>query len=255
MLVVSDVHGAFDALRRVAESGDSLVILGDLANLTDYRTGEGAIADALGIEHARNAADARGRGDFDGMREIWAAASSLVPDVRESIGAAIEAQYLQLDAALGSGSGYVIHGNVDRPEKLVAALPVSFQYVHGQRIVIQDVVFGFVGGGVETPLMADGEIADEEMERLLNDLGPVDVLCTHVPPKIDSLRTDVVTGRAERSSLPVLRYLLERQPKLHMFGDIHQPVASRWRIGGTRCVNVGYFRATGRPHHLDLARL
>jgi hypothetical protein len=59
MLVVSDVHGAFDALAAIASGGEALLILGDLANLTDYRTGEGAVAAALGIEFARDAARAR----------------------------------------------------------------------------------------------------------------------------------------------------------------------------------------------------
>jgi hypothetical protein len=71
MHVVSDVHGAFDALTAVAARGEILLILGDLANLTDYRTGEGAVANALGLEFARDAARARGEGDFERMRTIW----------------------------------------------------------------------------------------------------------------------------------------------------------------------------------------
>jgi len=42
---------------------------------------------------------------------------------------------------------------------------------------------------------------------------------------------------------------------LHFFGDVHQPQASTWRIGSTRCRNVGYFRATERALPLDLADL
>ena len=64
-------HGAFDALASVAATGETLLILGDLANLTDYRTGEGAVASALGIEFARDAARARGEGDFEKMRTMW----------------------------------------------------------------------------------------------------------------------------------------------------------------------------------------
>ena len=37
MLVVSDVHDALDPLRRVVTSGEPILILGDLVNLTDYR--------------------------------------------------------------------------------------------------------------------------------------------------------------------------------------------------------------------------
>lgn len=251
MLVVSDVHGAFGALRRVAQLGERLLILGDLVNLTDYRTGEGAIANALGLDFAQQAGEARGDGDFDEMRRIWRLAASDIEDARQAVGHAIEDQYSHLGDALGEGSGYVIHGNVDRPEYLVTALPDSFEYVHGQRLEIGGVSFGFVGGGVVTPLQADGEVSDEEMAMMLDGLGPVDVLCTHVPPAVDPLRTDVITGRAERSSAPILAYVVEHQPLLHLFGDVHQPQATRWRIGRTRCVNVGYFRATGRPFRLD----
>ncbi len=251
ILVVSDVHGAFPALRRVAESGDTLLILGDLANMTDYRTGEGAVATTFGHDLAVQAGEARGEGDFEEMRRLWKAA---VPDPdagRQSIEQAIDLQYAEMRAALEGGQGYVIHGNVDRPDRLVSALPPSFQYVHGETIDIGGVVFGFVGGGVRTPLRAVGEIEDDEMASILEAMGPVEVLCTHVPPAIDSLRRDVVTGRAERGSAPILDYLMGSQPRLHIFGDVHQPQATTWRVGSTRCQNVGYFRATGRALSLE----
>ena len=91
--------------------------------------------------------------------------------------------------------------------------------------------FGFAGGGVVTPLKAEGEVSDEEMEEILSGFGAVDVLCTHVPPAVPALRTDVITGRAERGSEPILRYIEQTQPRLHLFGDVHQPQATTWRIG------------------------
>jgi Icc-related predicted phosphoesterase len=251
MLVVSDVHGAFNALRRVVSSGEGLLILGDLANLTDYRTGDGAVATAFGLDLARQAGDARGEGNFEEMRRLW---RNAVPDAdtgRRSIELAIEGQYVEMRAALEGGSGYVIHGNVDRPDQLIAALPSGFRYVHGQRLEIDGLVFGFVGGGVRTPMQAVGEIDDGEMEAMLESLGPVDVLCTHVPPAVASLHQDVVTGRAERSSAPIYQYISRVRPRLHLFGDVHQPQATRWRVGPTVCHNVGYFRATGRAMRLD----
>lgn len=253
MLVVSDVHGAFSALRRVAGAGETLLILGDLVNLTDYRTGDGAVASAFGIDLAREAGEARGDGDFDEMRRIWKAAVTDPEQGRKAVESAIDRQYEQLSEALHNGRGYVIHGNVDRPDRLQDALPPGFEYAHGRRVEIDSVVFGFVGGGVPTPLRASGEVSDEDMRAMLKELGPVDVLCTHVPPAIDPLRTDVITGRAERSSGPALRYLDEHRPQLHLFGDVHQPQATTWRVGRTLCRNVGYFRATGRPYRLDLS--
>jgi Icc-related predicted phosphoesterase len=36
-----------------------------------------------------------------------------------------------------------------------------------------------------------------------------------------------------------------------LFGHVHQPLASRVRIGRTECINVGHFRATGTPYALE----
>ena len=251
MLVVSDVHGAFDALAAIASRGETLLILGDLANLTDYRTGEGAVAAALGIDFARDAARARGEGDFEEMRRMWQARSGDPDEARQGIESAIADQYSKLSAALEGASGYVIHGNVDRPASLAESLPPGFEYAHGRKVEIEGVSFGFAGGGVETPLQAAGEISDDEMIATLDSLGEVDVLCTHVAPALAPLETDVITGRKERSSRPILDFIHRCQPRMHLYGDVHQPQASRWRIGATRCVNVGYFRATGRAYDLD----
>lgn len=247
MIFVSDVHDSPEALRRLVAMGSEIVILGDFVNLTDYRTGRGAVAEVLGEEFAQRSADARARGDYASMREMWTESSeSSGVDLRREIGKVLAGQYEAAAAALDGGTGLAIHGNVDRPEALMKALPVGFAYVHGEVVSRGDLTLGFVGGGVSTPIQAAGEVSDEEMTRILGDLGPVDVLCTHVPPAIPPLRRDVVTGREERGSEPVLEYLNRHQPRYHVFGDVHQPQASTWRIGRTRCMNAGYFRATGR---------
>lgn len=256
MLVLSDVHFALEALRRVVESGETILILGDLVNLTDYRTGEGAVAEVLGLDFARASAAARGSGDYQEMRRLWSGeVGERFDEVRAAIGEAVGAQYRQVAEVLAGGHGYVIHGNVDRPRLLEESLPPGWEYVHGQVREIEGMSVGFAGGGSPTPLHAEGEVDDEEMTRLLEEMGEVDVLCSHVPPALAPLQTDVVTGRAERGSRPMLDYLRSRRPRLHLFGDVHQPQASTWRIGPTRCHNVGYFRATGRPFLLDAARL
>ncbi|MFV1960504.1 MAG: metallophosphoesterase [Acidimicrobiia bacterium] len=252
MLFVSDVHGAMEPLRRLVDSNEQIVILGDLANLTDYRNGEGAVADVLGLEFARASADARASGDYAGMRALWMErVGENVEEVRAEIGRAIERQYDEVAVALVGGHGLVIHGNVDRPRRLRESLPDGFRYVHGEVVDMDGLRFGFVGGGVETPLKVEGEVSDEEMTSLLDGLGAVDVLCTHVPPAVPSVRRDVITGKEERGSGPIRDYLLEHQPRFHLFGDVHQPQATTWRLGATRCFNAGYFRATGRFLRLE----
>ena len=247
MLIVSDVHAAFDALARLAQSGDTLLILGDLVNLVDYRTGEGAIAEVLGPEFGRRSAELRGAGNYRGMRALWAeTVGDRHAEVRAGIDAAIGRQYEEMAKALKGARGYATFGNVDRPHQLAAFLPEGMRFVDGEVVEIEGLRFGFVGGGVETPLRAAGEVSDEEMRDKLASLGPVDILCSHLPPAVRPLHVDVVTGRPERSSVPILDYLCDVQPDYHFFGDIHQPQAHRWRVGKTRCVNVGYFRATRR---------
>jgi Icc-related predicted phosphoesterase len=252
MIFISDVHDSSEALSRVVALGEEVAILGDLVNLTDYRTGKGAVAKVLGIDFATRTSEARARGDYPEMRNLWREeAAQTGVDLRARIGDELTDQYARVEAALIGGRGLVIHGNVDRPDALQAALPDGYSYVHGQVVERDGLRFGFVGGGVPTPLGAAGEVSDEAMSELLESLGDVDVLCSHVPPAVAALRTDVVTGREERGSLPILEYLLERQPMFHFFGDVHQPQATTWRIGRTRCLNAGYFRATGRYLRLE----
>lgn len=247
MLFISDVHDAPEGLRRLVTVGDEIVILGDLVNLTDYRTGRGAVADVLGLDFAARTSAARARGDYPRMRALWREEAKLTgDDLRTRISAVLTRQYERAAEALASGHGLVIHGNVDRPDVLAASLPSGFRYVHGEVVEREGLRFGFVGGGIRTPLGADGEVSDDEMGELLAGIGEVDVLCSHVPPALPELRTDVVTGRQERGSEPILAYLRRVQPRLHLFGDVHQPKASTWRVGRTRCHNAGYFRATGR---------
>ncbi len=247
MLLVSDVHGAFDALARVAAGGEPLLVLGDLLNLMDYRTGDGITAEVLGIDFARATARARGDGDYERMRTLWhERVGDRTPEFRAAFDAAAERQYREAGRALAGSTAWVTFGNVDRPDMLRRHLPTGVTFVDGDVVELEGARVGIVGGGIATPLGAAGEVTDDEMRDKLARMGPVDVLCSHLPPAIAPLHTDVVTGRPERASAPILEYLLEHRPDWHFFGDVHQPQATTWRVGPTRCHNVGYFRATRR---------
>jgi Icc-related predicted phosphoesterase len=254
--IVSDVHGAFDALASVARLPGPLLILGDLINLTDYRTGEGIAADVLGLDVSRAISAARARGDYARMRRLWTdAVEGREQEVRSEFSDGVQRQYEEMARALEGAEGYVTFGNVDNPHVLAEHLPDSMTFVDGDVIELDGFRVGVVGGGIATPLGAAGEVSDEDMASKLDAMGPVDVLCSHLPPAIRPLYLDVVTGRPERASEPIRDYLERQQPLLHLFGDVHQPQASTWRVGGTVCRNVGYFRATRRSVSLDLADL
>ncbi len=253
--LVSDVHAAFDALAAVAAEGDTLLVLGDLINIMDYRTGEGITAEVMGIEFARRSASARATGDYQAMRSLWSAAGVSADERRRRFDEAVLAQYRAAREALTGARAYVTFGNVDRPDILAAHLPDGVTYVDGDVVELDGVRFGFAGGGISTPIGAAGEVSDADMTAKLARLGEVDVLCTHLPPAVEPLHRDVITGRLERASGPILEYLHDVKPAFHFFGDVHQPQASTWRVGRTVCHNVGYFRATRRPVTIDTHRI
>ena len=61
-----------------------------------------------------------------------------------------------------------------------------------------------------------------------------------------------VARRLERGSTALLAEIKRSQPRYLLFGHVHQPLARRVRVGRTECINVGHFRATGRPYVLAL---
>ena len=244
--LVADVHGATAALRRVAAEPGPLLVLGDLINFIDYRTLDGIVTDLAGRGLVAEIVRLRSAGDFEKAGAAWARMSAGREDeLRAMYRDRLVDAYEDVCAALEGADAFVTYGNVDDPALLRKYLPAGVRYVDAEVIELDGLRIGFAGGGTASPLGVAGEVSDEEMEAKLSELGRVDVLCTHVPPALDPLRNDTIGGRA-KGSTPVLDYLTRHQPGFHYFGDIHQPQAVQWRVGATRCHNVGYFRATGR---------
>ncbi len=248
MLIVADVHGNVDALRRTFQMGEPVVVLGDLINYIDYRTADGILADVAGHAWVADMIIHRTAEDWDSVSSHWEVLrSQWEPDaLRREFQQRIEAAYSSICEAMAGEEAFVTFGNVDRPDRLQHHLPESATYIESGVIEIEGLTMGIVGGGVPSRLGVPGEVTEDVLAERLAAIGPVDVLGTHVPPAIPQLSTDVVAG-TNKGSGPVLDYLLRHQPAFHYFGDIHQPQAVSWRIGKTLCRNVGYFRATGRP--------
>jgi Icc-related predicted phosphoesterase len=249
--VVSDVHGSADALARAGDGADALICLGDLVLFLDYADHRrGIFADLFGPENAAKLMELRGAGDYDAARQFSGALwSSLKQDRAQVLEAAVREQYRRLFDAMPTPA-YVTYGNVDLPALWPEFRRDGVRVLDGQRVTIGGRVFGFVGGGLRTRYRTPNEIDDEAFAAKVDAVGAVDVLCCHIPPAVPELTYDVVARRFERGSEAILAAIERTSPRLMLFGHVHQPLVARMRLGRTECVNVGHFRATGRPYVL-----
>ncbi len=255
--VVSDVHGAAADLARAAEGSDVFVCLGDLILFLDYDDpGRGIYADLFGAEHARAYIEARTANRFDEAgalsADAWARLGVTDPQERWAIMRSMVAvQYDELFEAMPTPA-LLTFGNVDVPDLWGARLRPGHQVVDGAVVEVGGMRWGFVGGGLVSPMRTPYEIPAEQFDAAVEALGPVDVLFTHIPPAVPELTYDVVARRFELGSEALATYVRDVQPRFHLFGHVHQPLAARRRIGTTECINVGHFHARRRPFVLDL---
>jgi Icc-related predicted phosphoesterase len=256
--VVSDVHGAAEALARAGEGADALVVLGDLVDYVDYRDPAGGILGrVLGPHVSTEFARLRTVGARDELvtyvRDAW----SRVDDAAAVVESAVREQYDRLFAAVTVPT-YAIPGNVDLPGLWPEYARPGLTFPDGGVVTIGGLRFGFVGGA---PLPPGYEVRRggpwtphllpaEEFAARVHALDPVDVLCSHVPPAVPELAFDVVTRRPEAASPALLDVVRRDRPRAALFGHVHQPLAGRVRLGRTECVNVGHFRRTGTPYVL-----
>ena len=96
-------------------------------------------------------------------------------------------------------------------------------------------------------------MSEEDFNTNLNNLNEADIICTHAPPLVNELVTDVITNKLEQGWSSLLKFIQINKPILSLFGDVHQPKATSWLIGETKCINVGYNRAS--KQYLDLKDL
>lgn len=250
--MVSDVHGNAGALAKAGEDADALVCLGDLVLFLDYADhSRGIFPDLFGVENADLIVELRTARRFDEARDLgrrlW---SELAVDRDTAIESAVRRQYEELFAAFPTPT-YATYGNVDIPGLWREYARPGTTVLDGERIELDGLVFGFVGGGLRTAMRTPYEISDEEYAAKVEALGEVDVLCSHIPPDVPELTYDTVPRRFERGSRALLDAIRRTRPRYALFGHVHQPLARRMRIGRTECVNVGHFAATGRPWTLE----
>jgi Icc-related predicted phosphoesterase len=249
--VISDVHGLASALPGAAAGADALFCLGDLLLFVDYADhAQGIFADLFGADAARRFVALRTAKRFDEARAMSAGLwRSLGGDPASHILHAASRQYAELFAAMPEPS-YLTYGNVDLPHMWTEHLRPGHHVLDGERIELGGLTFGFVGGGLHSPYRTPNEMDEDAYAAKVAAVGGVDVLCTHIPPAVPELLYDTVARRLERGSESLLAEIKRTQPRWVLFGHVHQPLARRARIGRTECVNVGHFRATGKPYVL-----
>ncbi|MET9424090.1 MULTISPECIES: metallophosphoesterase [unclassified Streptomyces] len=250
--VVSDVHGNARDLAIAGDGADALICLGDLVLFLDYADhSRGIFPELFGVENADLLVELRTARRFEEARELgrrlWA---ELGTDKETAIEAAVRRQYAELFAAFPTPT-YATYGNVDIPALWHEYARPGTTVLDGERVEIGGRVFGFVGGGLRTPMRTPYEISDEEYAAKVEAIGEVDVLCSHIPPDVPELTYDTVARRFERGSRALLDALRRTRPRYALFGHVHQPLVRRMRVGATECVNVGHFAAGGRPWSLS----
>lgn len=248
--VVSDVHGNSQDLATAGDGADALVCLGDLILFLDYADhSRGIFPELFGVENAHRIVELRTERRFAEAREfsarLWAGI-----DRAAAVEAAVRRQYAELFAAFPTPT-YATYGNVDMPPLWPEYAGEGVTVLDGETADIGGLRFGFVGGGLPTPMRTPYEIDEETYAAKIEALGEVDVLCSHIPPDVPELCYDTVARRFERGSEALLRAVRAVRPRFHLFGHVHQPLVRRMRIGPTECVNVGHFNATGTPWVLE----
>jgi Icc-related predicted phosphoesterase len=255
--VVSDVHGAADALKTAGDGADMLICLGDMLLFLDYADHtQGIFAELYGAEHAREYIGLRTARRFDEARALTAGIASRLTaergtDLRTLTEEAISKQYAALFGALAEPA-YLTYGNVDIPRLWDSFRKPGHQVLDGGAAMVGGVTFGFVGAGLISPYRTPNEVPPSLYSAKLDELGAVDVLCTHIPPAVPELLYDVKARRMETGSAALLEVVRRTQPRYAFFGHVHNPLAHRVRIGRTECVNVGHFRATRVPYVVEL---
>jgi Icc-related predicted phosphoesterase len=262
--VVADVHGNIDALARVAATAEKLVVLGDLLDYVDYHEpSRGILGQIFGAEPVRHFSKLRAAGEFPALHRYNAGLWSQLSDPVGVLSEIVQMRYRQVLDAVGPDALLTL-GNVDVAAEWNRVAGTTLPYLDGQVVHLEGVRLGFVAGGAtrrERPLVVDGQVwrplvrSRDDYRAAVQALGPVDVLCSHVPPDLPLLRYDVVPARLEMAGPGLLEHIDRHRPAVALFGHVHQPLAPRERRGVTECINVGHFQRAERPFTLDLSRL
>ena len=258
---VSDIHGNVEGLAAIAAHAEQLVVLGDLLDYVDYHEPHrGILGEIFGGDRIVRFAQLRSQGDFLGLRSYNRSLWDSLADPIGTLTEVVAERYRQMLAVIPDNT-LLILGNVDVEAAWDAVAGDRMPCRDGEVVNLAGRRFGFVAGGSSRPGLpprAPDPVWQpyvrpaEDYTAAIGRLGPVDVLCSHIPPRLARLRYDTIPARLEMFGPGLLEYIDEHQPRFSLFGHVHQPLGGRQRRGHTECVNVGHFQRFPKAFELDL---
>lgn len=132
----------------------------------------------------------------------------------------------------------MVPGNAESIDELRAAAPDTAHVLHGEGARIGGLTLFGLGYGIPVTPFGDWscDMDDAAAEALLAGCSQADVLVTHSPPK----GLGDVTSDGKSIGSVAIRAAIERiQPRLALFGHVHDSWGTDGPIGATRCVNLG----------------
>jgi Icc-related predicted phosphoesterase len=257
IVLVSDVHGDFEALSKALSPDDILIVAGDLLPLMDfYDYSKGILSFAFKIDELAEAVVEMSQGRFDRVREGIKEITTPGREKYELLLPHVEKLYGELARSLVCET-YLIFGNVDYPDILKQTLAGTAEVIEGGVITIDGLRIGLVSGmpAAEFSIGLPGEVPDDHYKKHFDALGAVDVIVTHIPPeespRESDLTFDTIAKRHEQGSRDLFSYIKKHRPLYSFFGHVHNPKVGKSDIDGTTAINLGFFKLHKKITRLD----
>lgn len=265
IVIVSDVHGEFDALRSALSPDDTLFIAGDLINIMDFSDySRGILINAFTMEELIEGVKEMLEGKLERIKEALREIATPGEERYQRILPLIEKSYEEFADSIVCDT-YILYGNVDYPDILKENIKGKGEdgranIIDGGTVTIDGITIGMVSGmpSGENTLGFPGEIPLDDYKKSISEIGPVDVLLAHIPPEFSTdgkaggnllekpdetrLSYDTIARRNEPESPDLTEYIKKYSPSYTFFGHVHSPGVRKVKIGRTQVINLGFFR-------------
>jgi Icc-related predicted phosphoesterase len=129
---------------------------------------------------------------------------------------------------------FAVHGNMDN-ERVIRLLGERGASIHGRTTKFKGCCIAGIGGSNPTPFHTPTEYSEEEIARVLKDIGRVDVFVSHFPPF--NTAADLVAGGAHAGSRALRDWILAVKPRVVVCGHIHENAGIE-SLGETKIVKL-----------------